>query len=133
MDRSARTPKSTVLVLAGLAVGVVGLLIQWVADPGKFGGAHKTFGLAFPPGILFIAAFGLFSFLTRRWRWHPVFAMLISLWIVVGGALADKLQPNLTSSNNGTVIGNLVMVMGLAFTFFAGLYSIIRPASPRGD
>ena len=126
----------TTLTLAGLGVAVVGLLIQWVADPDKFAGANKTFGLPFPPGILFIAVFGLLTFLSRRWRWHPVFAMLIAVQIVVGGALADKLQPNLVSDNAGTVLGNVVMVVGLVGSFVCGLVAMGTPrglGGPRSD
>jgi hypothetical protein len=133
MSRAVPMTVATRLVLAALGVAVVGLLIQWVADPGKFDGANKTFGLPFPPGILFIAVFGLLSLLTRRWRWHPVFAMLIAVQIVVGGTLADKLQPNLASGDAGTVIGNVVMVVGLVGSFVAGLVAIVRGggAGPR--
>ena len=122
---------TTKQVRTGLGIGIIGLLIQWIADPSKFDGANKTFGLPFPPGILFVAGFGLLSFLTRRWRWHPIFAVLIAFWIVVGGALADKLQPNLTSSNVGTVLGNVVMVIGLAITFCTGLYGMVGRRSTK--
>jgi len=117
---------ATRLVLAGLGVGIVGLLIQWVADPGKFGGAQKTFGLAFPPGILFIAVVGVVAVLARRWWWHPLPAVLMSFWIVAGGAMAGKLTPNLTSSNAGTVVGNVIMCLGLIGAFVMGIMAMVR-------
>ena len=48
-----------------------------------------------------------------RW-WAPVFAVLISLWIVLGGWAAGLLIPNFRSDDAGTVAGNVVMTIGLA-------------------
>lgn len=121
----------TMLTLAGLGVGIVGLLVQWAADPGKFGGVHRTFGMAFPPGILFIAGFGVLVVLTGRWWWHPVFAVLISFWIVGVGSLAGKMGPNLVSSNLGTVLGNVVMAAGLIGSFVAGIYAMVATRRSR--
>lgn len=43
--------------------------------------------------------------------------------------MADKLQPNLTSHNTGTVIGNAVMAAGLTLTltlaFVVGIISAV--------
>lgn len=123
--------RRTILAFAGLLVGIVGLVVQWVADPAKFSGAEGSFGISFPPGILFIAAFGLLMFLTARWWWHPLFGMLIAFWIVGLGAMADKLQPNLLSHNLGTVAGNVVMTAGLVLTFVAGLLAIASARRAR--
>lgn len=110
-------PKSTRLSLWGLAVGVLGLVIQWIADPGKFN--------PFPPGIAFIVAFGVLVVLTARFWWAPVFSVLISLWIVVGGWAAGQVTPNLQSGDVGTVAGNVVMLLGLAFAAVTGIVAII--------
>src|SRR5262249_53554086 len=109
----------------------VGLVVQWIADPGKFDDASGAFGIPFPPGILFIAAFGVLVLLTARWWWHPVFAVLIGFWIVVGGTLAGKLLPNLVSHNAGTVIGNTVMTAGLVLAVVAGVRSMITERRSR--
>src|SRR4051794_10065739 len=93
--RVALTSRMTRLSLYGLAVGVVGLVIQWIADPVKFS--------PFPPGIVFIVVFGALVVLTARHWWAPVFGVLISLWIVLGGLASGKLTPNLTSPDAGTV------------------------------
>ena len=66
----------TKLSLSGLAVGIAGLIVQWIADPVKFGG--------FPPGIYFIAACALLTVGTSPWSWAAVCAVLISLVIVFG-------------------------------------------------
>lgn len=121
--RMAAAPRSTRLSLWGLAVGILGLVIQWIAEPGKF--------YPFPPGIIFIVVFGaLVVFTARRW-WAPVFSVLISLWIVLGGLAAGQLTPNLVSSNAGTVAGNVVMSLGLAFAAVTGVVAMLRAWQAR--
>ncbi|TWE11357.1 hypothetical protein [Rudaeicoccus suwonensis] len=124
-------PRLTRITLAGLGVGIVGLLIQWIADPSKFDGANKTFGLPFPPGILFLVAFGAATALTLRWWWHPIPSAFIAFWIVGVGGIAGELTPNLTSSNLGTVLGNVVMSVGLIATFCAGIIGAARGRRAR--
>jgi hypothetical protein len=106
------------LSLYGLAVGIAGLVIQWVADPGKFG--------AFPPGIAVIAGCGALTLIAGRRWWAPVFAVLIALWITVGGLAAGQLTPNLTGGDAGTVAGNVVMLIGLAFAAVTGIMAMVR-------
>ena len=126
-----RLNRATFVAFAGLLLGIVGLLVQWAADPAKFTKGEQPFGVTIPPGILFIAAAGLLMLLTARWRWHPVFGVLISFWIVVGGGLAGQLTPNLFSSNPGTVVGNVVMVGGLLTALVAGVVSMVMRRSVR--
>jgi hypothetical protein len=121
-----RLNRRTFVSLAGLLVGIVGLLVQWAADPSRFSAGEQPFGIAFPPGILFILGAGLLTLGTARWWWHPVFAVLISFWIVVGGALANQLTPNLFSPNPGTVAGTLVMAAGLVLAGVAGVAGMVR-------
>jgi hypothetical protein len=120
-----RPTRATLVSLAGLVVGIIGLLVQWAADPAKFTRGEQPFGITFPPGILFIAGAGLLVLATSRWWWHSVFAVLIAFWIVVVGGLANQLTPNLFSSNPGTVAGNLVMSGGLVLAGVAGVTSMI--------
>ena len=110
---------------AGLLIGIVGLLVQWAADPAKFAAAEQPFGIAFPPGILFIVGAGLLSLATSRWWWHPVFTVLIAVWIVGVGGLANQLTPNLFSPNPGTVAGNVVMAVGLVLAGVAGVAGMV--------
>jgi hypothetical protein len=62
---------------------------------------------------------------TGRWWWHAVFAVAAGVWIVGAGSLADQLQPNLVSSNPGTVAGNVIMATGLVVAAIAGLVAMI--------
>ncbi|GAA3381898.1 hypothetical protein [Cryptosporangium minutisporangium] len=115
--RFSRTPTITKLSLSGLGVGVLGLIVQWIADPAKFPG--------FPPGIVFlVVCAALVVLASGRW-WAPIFAVLISLWIVVGGWAADQLTPNLTSGDAGTVVGTAVMTLGLAFAAITGILGML--------
>ncbi|PWI43641.1 hypothetical protein [Streptomyces sp. ICBB 8177] len=118
-----RHSRGTLVSLGGLLFGVLGLVVQWFANPAKFGG--------FPPGILFLVAFGLLTAVTVRWWWHPVFAVFIAFWIVGVGGLAGQLTPNLTSHNLGTVTGNVIMTTGLAVTFVVGILSMITARRTR--
>jgi hypothetical protein len=116
MVRFSSAPKGTKLSLAGLAVAVLGLIVQWIADPGKFGG--------FPPGIIFIAVCAALVVISSGRWWAPVFSVLISLWIIFGGLAAGKLTANLLSDDKGTVAGNAVMSLGLAFAAVTGVVAM---------
>jgi hypothetical protein len=121
--RFSATPRSTKLSLSGLAAGVLGLIVQWVADPAKFPG--------FPPGIVFIAVCAaLVVAASGRW-WAPVFSVLISLWILLGGLAAGMLTANLLSGDAGTVAGNVVMSLGLAFAAVAGVVAMLAARRAR--
>ena len=131
MLRLRHLSRSTLISFAGLLVGVAGLVIQWFADPSKFAEALPPFGVAFPPGIMFIIASGLLMLLTARWWWHAVFGVFIGFWIVGVGTLADQLTPNLTSHNPGTVAGNVIMAAGLILAVIAGVLSMITARRTR--
>lgn len=104
--------------LAGLVVGIAGLGVQWAVDPAKFN--------PFPPGIGFIAAFGLLTLLTRKRWWSPAFAVAIAGWVVFGGLAANKLLPNLRSHNFGTVAGTVIMTLGLLAAAAIGVIAIVQ-------
>ncbi|TQM43231.1 hypothetical protein [Pseudonocardia cypriaca] len=121
--RFSATPRSTKLSLSGLAVGVLGLVVQWIADPAEFPG--------FPPGIVFIAVCAaLVVAASGRW-WAPVFSVLISLWILLGGLAAGMLTANLLSGDAGTVAGNVVMSLGLAVAAVAGVVAMLAARRAR--
>jgi hypothetical protein len=121
--RFSSTPKSTKLSLSGLVIGILGLIVQWIADPDKFGG--------FPPGIIFIAVCAaLVVVASGRW-WAPVFSVLISLWIVLGGWAAGKMTPNFRSDNAGTVVGTAVMTLGLVLAAVTGVVAMVAARRAR--
>jgi hypothetical protein len=123
--------RNSLFAFSGLAIGIVGLLVQWAANPAKFSAAQGFFGLAFPPGILFILVAGLLSLASARWWWHPVFSVVIAFWIVGVGGISGQLTPNLMSSNLGTVTGNVVMSLGLITTFVTGIVGMVASRRVR--
>jgi hypothetical protein len=125
MARFWAAPKSTKLSLAGLAVAVLGLIVQWIADPEKFPG--------FPPGIILIAVCAALVVVTSGRWWAPVFSVLISLWIIWGGWMGGQLTANLLSGDAGTVAGNTVMVLGLAFAAVTGVVAMFAGWRARAD
>jgi hypothetical protein len=121
--RFSSAPRSTKLSLSGLAVGILGLVVQWIADPDKFGG--------FPPGIIIVAACAALVVVTAGRWWAPIFSVLISLWIVLGGWAAGQLTPNFRSGNAGTVAGTAVMTLGLAFAAVTGVVAMLAARRTR--
>lgn len=114
--------------VAGLLVGILGLVVQAVAEPAKFAGT-RLLGVPFPPGILVILGAGLLMLATCRWRWYPVFGVLVGVWIVgVGGRF---LVANLASPVVGTVAGNVVMAAGLVAAVIGGIVAIAAPGRRR--
>ena len=104
------------IAMVGLGIGIVGLLIQWIADPARFGG--------FPPGIIIVAVFGVLVVLTRKWWWSPLLATLISLFIV--GLGVGPLIDNLRADNAGLVVGSAVMAVGLYGAAIAGIVAAVQ-------
>ena len=124
-NRLVRGPRSrlTTATLGGLAVGVLGLLLQFIADPAKFG--------SFPPGIYFLIVAAAIVWLAERWRWSALIAVALVLWIVIGGTLSGKLSANLASSDMLTVAGNVVMVLGLLGAAVFGILAVVRRGRHR--
>ena len=118
MSALATGPRSTKVALCGLAIGILGLAIQWMADPAKFPG--------FPPGIIVVLTAGAIVAFGPRWWWTPVFAVLVGLWIVVGGFLSGQLTANLASGEAGTIAGNVVMCLGLIIAAVTGVFAMIE-------
>jgi hypothetical protein len=118
-NRHRPRSRLTTATLGGLAVGVLGLLLQFIADPAKFG--------VFPPGIYFVVVAAAILWLHERWRWSPLIAVALGLWIVIGGTLSGDLPANLASSDILTVAGNIVMVLGPLGAAGFGIGSVVRP------
>ena len=128
-DLAASDPLRTRTLLAtfsGLAVGGLGIVIQFLAAPEKFGDAP------IPPGLYFLAGAALVVWLARRWRWSPLVAVLLAAWIIFGGLHGGQLITNLTTPNTGLVVGVLVMLLGLLCTIVMGIWAgARRPSATR--
>lgn len=95
---------------------MVGIALQYVAEPGLFGG--------FPPGLYFLGGAVLLVALVRRWSWAPVFGVLLAAWITFGGIRGGQLIKNLSSGNGLLVVGNVVLQLGLVLAVVAGVLAI---------
>ena len=115
--RLTTASKYTKSTLVGLATGVVGLIIQWIAVPSKFP--------AFPPGIVVLVVCGVLVAVGIRWWWTPIFAVLMAIWIIVGGIIGQELVDNLSSGQLGTITGNVVMCLGLVTAAISGILAMI--------
>jgi hypothetical protein len=102
--------------IAGQAIGALGILVQWVAALEIFPG--------FPPGIVWVLGAAAIVWFDRRTTWSPLAAVVLGLWIVIGGYLGGDLRDNLASSNGGLVAGNIVMVAGLLLSAGFGVLAI---------
>ncbi|TCO62256.1 hypothetical protein [Actinocrispum wychmicini] len=124
-DNIRRLP--IVATFAGLFVAAVGLVVQWIAKPAAF----ADFG--FPPGLFYVVGAAVLVWLDRRANWSPMAAVILALWIVIGGLAGGILLRNLASTNAGTVAGNVVMVAGLAVTAVAGVLAIAHNRRTRPE
>jgi hypothetical protein len=111
--------RKVVAVLGALGLAIVGLLVQFVADPAKF--------WPFPPGIYFILGAALVVWLMQRWRIAPLAGILIGLWINFGGIVRGELFANLASGDVLTIVGNVVMEVGLLGAVVIGIVAIVAP------
>lgn len=119
-------PRSRAIVatLAGLLVGIIGILMQYAVTPEKFPG--------FPPGVYVIGGCGVLVWLLQRLSWGPLPAILVTLQIIVlGGFIQGELTKNLQSSNMMTVIANLVLLVGMVFASVAAVVAIRRNLRDR--
>jgi hypothetical protein len=121
LDLNGRTTGARI-ALTGLGIGILGLVIQWIADPAKFPG--------FPPGIIIVAVFGALVVLAGKWWWSPLLATLISLWIV--GLGFGLLLDNFRAADSGLVFGSAVMAVGLYGAAIAGIAGAVRRYRHRG-
>lgn len=111
--------RKVVAVLGALGIAILGLLIQFAGDPAKF--------WPFPPGIYFILGAALVVCLMQRWRIAPLAGILIGLWITFGGIVRGELFTNLASGDALTIIGNIVMEIGLLGAVIVGAVAIAAP------
>ncbi|MFK8843978.1 hypothetical protein [Streptomyces sp. Ac-502] len=109
-------PPATVGTIGGQVLAAAGIMVQWLAEPALFPG--------FPPGLIYIGAAAVIVWWDRRTPWSPLAAVLLSLWITVGGLVGGQLAANLGSANSALAAGNAVMLLGLVSSSVAAVFAI---------
>lgn len=103
--------------LAGLALGICGIVAHFVVEPDKYPG--------FPPGALVIAAagFGVWYWQNRTWGTLPAILVAVVV-VVIGGFIAGEMTANFQSPNILVVITNAVILLGLGSSAITGLVAV---------
>ncbi|WP_280441449.1 hypothetical protein [Nocardia brasiliensis] len=73
-----------------------------------------------------IAVIALLVVVGARWWWTPLLATMIALLIIVGGLLGQDLIDNLTTGSAGTVVGNVVLCLGLVLAVITGILAAVE-------
>jgi hypothetical protein len=117
MDRSTSRPRrlsaAGKLTVAGLVTAAAGIVLQIAS-----GADYPTV----PPGlIILLAAAGLVA-LTTRWRWTIIVGVIVSLFLLVGGALAPQARDQLGDPGQlGVFIGTVLQLLALVIALVAGV------------
>lgn len=117
MDRSTSRPRrlsaAGKLTVAGLVTAAAGIVLQIAS-----GAEYPTV----PPGlIILLAAAGLVA-LATRWRWTIIVGVIVSLFLLVGGALAPQARGQLGDPRQvGVFIGTLLQLLALVIALVAGV------------
>jgi uncharacterized membrane protein len=109
--------------VAGLVVAAAGIVIQIAS-----GADYPTI----PPGlIILLAAAGLVA-LATRWRWTTIVAVIVSLFLLIGGVLAPQAREQLSDPTQvGIFIGTLIQVLALVVALVALVALVASVAATR--
>jgi uncharacterized membrane protein len=101
------------LTVAGLLAAAAGIVIQIAS-----GADYPTI----PPGlVILLAAAGLVA-LATRWRWTTIVGVIVSLFLLVGGALAPQARAQLGDpAQVGVFIGTVIQLLALVVALVAGV------------
>jgi hypothetical protein len=112
-SRSRTSSPAASLTVAGLVVAAAGIVIQIAS-----GAEYPTI----PPGlIILLAAAGLVA-LATRWRWTTIVGVIVSLFLLVGGALAPQAREQLGDPTQvGVFIGTVIQLLALVVALVAGV------------
>jgi hypothetical protein len=104
-NKPRRLSPAASLTVAGLVVAAAGIVIQIAS-----GADYPTI----PPGLLILlAAAGLVA-LATRWRWTMIVGVIVSLFLLVGGALAPQAREQLGDPTQvGVFIGTVIQLLAL--------------------
>ncbi len=112
-SRPRRLSAAASITVAGLVVAAAGIVIQIAS-----GADYPTI----PPGLLILlVAAGLVA-LATRWRWTMIVGVIVSLFLLVGGALAPQARQQLGDPGQvGVFVGTVIQLLALVVALVAGV------------
>lgn len=121
-DRSARRPSRSLVLVLGLIVGAAGIAILWAAG--------QSFPVYPPPGVIILVV-GAVLVAAIRWRWMPLLAVGLGLFILVGFVVSSIGSgtgiDNLAGDHGvGRVIGQAVEIIGVLVAAVTGVRAVCR-------
>ena len=112
-SRSRKSAPAASLTVAGLVVAAAGIVIQIAS-----GAEYPTI----PPGLIILLAAAGLAALATRWRWTTIVAVIVSLFLLVGGVLAPQAREQLSDPTQvGIFIGTLIQLLALVVALVAGV------------
>jgi len=117
MDNPTSRPRNlspaASLTVAGLLAAAASIVIQIAS-----GADYPTI----PPGlVILLAAAGLVALATRS-RWTTIVGVIVSLFLLVGGALAPQARAQLGDpAQVGVFIGTVIQLLALVVALVAGV------------
>lgn len=117
MDRSTSRPRrlsaAGKLTVAGLVTAAAGIVIQIAS-----GADYPTV----PPGLIILLAAAALVALATRWPWTIIVGVIVSLLLLVGGALAPQARAQLGDPRQlGVFIGTVLQLLALIIALVAGV------------
>jgi type VI protein secretion system component VasK len=112
-SRPRKSSAATSLTVASLIMAAAGIVIQIAS-----GAEYPTI----PRGLLILlAAAGLVA-LATRWRWTIIIGVIVSLFLLVGGALAPQAREQLGDPTQvGVFIGTVIQLLALVVALVASV------------
>jgi len=112
-SRSRKSAPAASLTVAGLVVAAAGIVIQIAS-----GAEYPTI----PPGLIILLAAAGLAALATRWRWTTIVAVIVSLFLLVGGVLAPQAREQLSDPTQvGIFIGTVIQLLALVVALVAGV------------
>ena len=121
VNRQFSRRRSLVAVL-GLLVGAAGIAILWAAG--------QPFPVLPPPGIIILVV-GAVLVVAIQWRWMPLLAVALGVFILVGFVASGTGFDNLAGDHGvGRALGQAVEVIGVMVAVVGGVYAVRRVERP---
>ena len=113
-SRSRKSAPAASLTVAGLVVAAAAGIVIQIAS----GAEYPTI----PPGLIILLAAAGLAALATRWRWTTIVAVIVSLFLLVGGVLAPQAREQLSDPTQvGIFIGTVIQLLALVVALVAGV------------